>query len=410
MDVVFRMAWRNLWRNRRRTLLTAGAIAFSTVLLLAWVPIQFGAYELMIDYSLRVFPGHAQIQRPGYQDEPQMRKTIPDAESLAGGLRNSGLYTGVSVRAQGFALISSETRSYGGQVVGVQPEFERSTSTIPGLVTQGRFLSSIDASEIVLGSALARNLKVKPGDEITILGAAKDGSVAANILPVVGIFESGSNEIDRFFTLMPLHSFQDTFGMRNEAHVIAVVGRSVDEQPQLLAALRKAVLDRKDVTVLGWEQLMPGLKEGIQVDKVSGFIFLGILVAVVVFSILNTFLMSVLERTREFGLMLALGSRPRRLAGLMMLESLLLTLLGLMVGIIIGSMLVYWAHVAGFGYPGLEEIAKQYNIPISRIYPQLNPFNFLLGPTVVLVATNLASWIPILRLRKLEPVEAMRTI
>lgn len=410
MDVILRMAWRNLWRNRRRTLLTAGAIAFSTTLLLGWVPIQFGAYELMIDYSLRVFPGHAQIQRPGYQDDPQIRKTFTDAEALATQLRDDGRYTGVSVRAQGFALLSSETRSYGAQVVGVQPEHEKSTSTIPGLIKQGRFLSNADADEIVIGSALARNLKVKPGDEITILGAARDGSVAANILPVVGIFESGSNEIDRFFSLMPLHSFQATFGMDNEAHAITIVGRSVDEQPQLLAALRAATRGRSDVVVLGWEELMPGLKEGIQVDKVSGFIFLGILLLVVLFSILNTFLMSVLERTREFGLMLALGSRPRRLAGLMMLESLLLTLLGLVVGIAIGGLLVYWAHVKGFGYPGLEEVAKQYNIPISRIYPQLELFNFLLGPVTVLIATNLAAWIPILRLRKLEPVEAMRTV
>lgn len=411
MGIVFRLAWRNLWRNRRRTWLTAGAIAFSTILLVLWVPIQFGAYEIMIDASLRVFPGHAQIQRPGYQDKPKIRNAIDDAEALARSLRSSNLYTGVATRAQGFALLSSSTRSYGAQVVGVEPKYEGDTSSIPGLVKRGRYLSGIDAQEIVIGAALARNLKIKIGDEVTMLGGGKDGSVAAAILPVVGIFESGSNEIDRFFSEIPLHTFQSVFSMGHSAHIISVVAKTIEEQPQLLASLRKAVKGRDNLVVLGWEQLVPGLKEGIQVDKVSGFIFYGILIAVVIFSILNTFLMSVLERTREFGLMLALGSRPKRIAGLMMLESALLTFLGLIIGVSIGSALVYWVHVVGFSYPGLEDLAKQYNMPgLSRIYPQLNAFNFMLGPVTIFAATNIAAWIPILRIRKLEPVEAMRTI
>lgn len=411
MGIIFHLAWRNLWRNRRRTWLTAGAIAFSTILLTVWVPIQFGMYELMIDASLRVFPGHAQIQRPGYQDKPKIRNAINDAEALAQSLRSSNQYTGVAVRAHGFALLSSGTRSYGGQVIGVEPKYEGNTSSIPGLVKQGRYLSGIDAQEIVIGSTLARNLKLNVGGEVTLLGSGRDGSVAAAILPVVGIFESGSNELDRFFSEIPLHTFQSIFSMGKSAHTIAVVGKTLEEQPQLLAALNSAVANHKDIVVLGWEKLVPGLKEGIQVDKVSGFIFYGILIAILVFSILNTFLMSVLERTREFGLMLALGSRPKRIAGLMMLESALLTLIGLVIGVVIGTALVYWANVDGFTYPGLDELAEQYNLPgLSRIYPQMKIFNFLLGPGIIFVATNLSAWIPILRIRKLEPVEAMRTI
>jgi putative ABC transport system permease protein len=411
VGIIFQFAWRNLWRNRRRTWLTAGAIAFSTILLVLWVPIQFGAYEIMINASLAVFPGHAQIQRPGYQDRPKIRNAIDGAETLAKKLRDSNQYVGVATRAQGFALLSSGTRSYGAQVVGVEPEFEGGTSSIPGLVKKGRYLSGVDAQEMVLGAALARNLRIKVGDEVTIIGGAKDGSVAAAILPVVGIFESGSNELDRFFSEIPLHTFQSVFSMGNSAHAIAIVGKTVEEQDALLASLKQAIEDRNDVVLLGWEQLVPGLKEGIQVDKVSGFIFYGILIAVVVFSILNTFLMSVLERTREFGLMLALGSRPKRIAGLMMLESTLLTLIGLGIGMIIGTALVYWVHIVGFAYPGMEELAEQYNMPgMSRLYPQLDWFNFLLGPGTIFISTNIVAWIPVLRIRKLEPVEAMRTI
>jgi len=411
MGIIFHLAWRNLWRNSRRTWLTAGAIAFSTMLLTGWVPIQFGMYQIMIDASLRVFPGHAQIQRPGYQDKPKIRNAIDNAEALAQTLRNSNQYTGVAVRAQGFALLSSGTRSYGAQVIGVEPEYEGGTSSIPGLVKQGRYLSGINAQEIVIGSTLARNLKLKIGDEVTLLGGGKDGSVAAAILPVVGIFDSGSRDLDRFFSEIPLHTFQDVFSMGKSAHTIAITGKTLEEQPRLLSSLDSAVANQNDLVVLGWEKLVPGLKEGIQVDKVSGFIFYGILVAILVFSILNTFLMSVLERTREFGLMLALGSRPKRIAGLLMLESALLTVIGIAIGVTIGTALVYWANIDGFTYPGLDELAEQYNLPgLSRIYPQMKVFNLLLGPGIILVATNLAAWVPILRIRKLEPVEAMRTI
>lgn len=412
MGIIFRLAWRNLWRNRRRTWLTAGAIALSTILLVGWVPIQFGAYDIMINATLRVFPGHAQIQRPGYLDKQKIRNAIDNAEALAESLRNgSSVYTGVAVRAQSFVLLSSGTRSYGAQVVGVQPKYEGETSSIPGQVKEGRYLSSINAQELVIGSSLARNLKLKVGDEVTMLGGAKDGSVAAAILPVVGIFDSGSRDLDRFFTEIPLHTFQDIFSMGNSAHSITVMGKSVEEQAQLLTALGDATRDRDDVVVLGWEELVPGIKEAIQIDKVSGFIFLGILIAIVVFSILNTFLMSILERTREFGLMLALGSRPKRIAGLLMLESALLTIIGLLIGFVIGTALVYWAHVVGIQYPGAEEMMEQFNLPdMGRIYPQMKAFNFLLGPVAIFLATNLAAWIPILRIRKLEPVEAMRTV
>ena len=397
MGIIFNFAWRNLWRNRR--------------LLVAWVPLQFGVYEIMIDASLSVFPGHAQIQRPGYQEKPKIRNAIDNAEALGSKLRDSNLYTGTSVRAQGFALLSSETRSYGAQVVGVEPKFETTTSTIPGLVKQGHYLSDINAQEIVLGSTLAKNLRVKVGDEVTILGGGKDDSVAAAILPVVGIFESGSNDLDRFISEIPLHTFQNIFSMGDSAHTIVIIGDKVEEQQQLLVALQEAIKGWDDIIVLGWDELVPGLKEGIQIDKVSGFIFQGILMAILIFSILNTFLMSVLERTREFGLMLALGSPPRQIAGLLMLESALLTLIGIVIGISIGSALVYWAHVEGFAYPGMEELAEQYNMQgLSRIYPQLKVMNFLLGPVSIFIATNIVAWIPILRIRKLEPVEAMRTI
>jgi len=276
-------------------------------------------------------------------------------------------------------------------------------------VKEGRFLQANDAFEAVIGTALARNLKVKPGDEVTILGSAKDGSVAATILTVAGIFRSGSNEIDRFFIEIPLGTFQDTFGMGGSAHSIAVIGDDPQNQETMLADLRQAIAD-ENLVVLDWDQLLPGLKEGLEFDRIGDWIFMGILVLIIIFSIFNTFLMSILERTREFGLMLALGARPRRITGVVMLESFLLTLIGTAIGILLGTAFVLWLDDVGFGFEAFEEIMEQYSMPVTRIYPEVNVLNIVSGPLIILVITNLIAWIPLWHIQKLQPVDAMRTV
>lgn len=371
--------------------------------------INYGAYAIIIDFSLRMFPGHAQVQARGYQDRPEMHKAIDQADSLAEQLRQSGLYRGVTVRTQGFALVSSAERSYGASIVGVQPDTEQQVSLIPGLVKEGRFLQANDAFEAVIGSALARNLKVKPGDEITILGSAKDGSVAATILSVAGIFKSGSNEIDRYFVEIPLGTFQDTFGMGKSAHSIAIIGSDPQNQQTMLVELRRSITDG-DLVVLDWDQLMPGLKEGLEFDRIGDWIFMGILLLIIIFSIFNTFMMSILERTREFGLMLALGARPRRITGVVMLESFLLTLIGTVVGTLLGTALVLWLDSVGISFEAFEDVMEQFNMPMTRIYPEVNIVNVISGPLIILVVTNLFAWIPLIHIQKLQPVDAMRTV
>ena len=402
------LAWRNIWRQKRRTWLTVSAIAFGAILIIFMLCINFGAYAIIIDLSLRMFPGHAQVQAHGYQNQPQMYKVIDDARALADRMRASGKYEAVTVRGQGFALLSSAERSYGASIVGVQPDTEKQVSLIPGLVKQGRFLSSDNALEAVIGNALARNLKVKPGDEITLLGAAKDGSVAATILTVAGIFRSGSSEIDRFFVEIPLGTFQDTFGMGASAHSIAVIGNDPQQQAETLAEMQRDAGD--GLAVVGWEQLIPGMKEGLEIDRIGDWIFMGILLLIIIFSIFNTFLMSILERTREFGLMLALGARPRRITGIVMLESFLLTLIGILVGTAGGTAIVLYIDAVGLNFEGLADIFEQYNMPITRIFPEVTFVNVIAGPIIILIITNLFAWIPLLHVRRLQPVDAMRTV
>ena len=204
MTLSLNMAWRNIWRHKRRTWLTATAMIFSNVLLVFMIALQFGSYDMMIDNTLRAFSGHLQVQADGYQDNPRLRTSIAGIGALSDELRRALPQASVAGRAAAFALASSDQRSFGIQLVGVQPQSEPAVSTLPGLVSRGRYLSGANTPEIVIGSVMARNLKVGVGDEITLLGSGRDGSFAAGIVSVAGIFESGSADLDRSMAEVPL--------------------------------------------------------------------------------------------------------------------------------------------------------------------------------------------------------------
>jgi len=411
MDIVVRLAWRNLWRHSRRTWLTASAIAFVTMLMVFLITLQLGSYDLMVDSSLRIFTAQMQVQHKGYLEKPQIRKIIPDAQGLAQRLRQDPALNGVgvAVRAQSFALASSGTRSYGTQVVGVEPEHEPRVSTIPRLIKSGRYLSAPSAQEAVLGNALARNLNIKVGDELTLLGSAMDGSVAATIVPVVGLFESGMRDLDRVLVELPLQNFQDVFGMGQSAHAIALLAPDLKQLPQLKRDVMRLLPPTAELEVLDWERLIPGLKQLIQADWTTGWFTYTALIVVVTFSILNTFIMSVLERTREFGVMLALGATPLRIGSLVFIETALLALIGLAIGVGLGLLVAGYCSIYGFTYPGLKELMGQYGLP-GLIYPKLTATTILLGPAVILAFILVAALYPALRIRRLEAVEAIHAI
>jgi ABC-type lipoprotein release transport system permease subunit len=404
-----RLAWRNLWRHSRRTWLTVMAMVFSNVLLVFMIALQLGSYDMMISNTLRAWSGHVQIQAEGYFDNPKMRNTVPAVADLAGRLRSELPGAAVSARAAAFVLASSEDRSFGIQVNGVQSAWEPSVSSLPGLLRSGRFLDDPAAPEIVVGAVMARNLKVGVGDEITLLGSGLDGSFAAAVVTVVGIFDSGVPDLDRSFALMPLAFFDTTFFMQGAGHSVAIALPGLDEVPAALATAQAAIAQRPALAALDWDELNPGLKQAIQADMSSAWFMYGVLIILVAFSVLNTQLMSVMERTREFGVISALGIRPRRLAGLVMLETVLMALLGLAIGVFLGWLLTLYFHHNGFSYPGMAEAAERFNLP-ERVYPSVTFLSILLGPAVVFGFCALAALYPALRLLRLRPVEAMRAI
>ncbi|MCB9030101.1 MAG: ABC transporter permease [Deltaproteobacteria bacterium] len=404
---MLKLAWRNIWRNSRRTILTVLAIAFATSILQFFVSIQLKSYDAATKSAIALTLGQLQVQKKGYLEKPQIRATIEDPLSLESKIKSLDRVEHTSIRSIGFALISSEKRSYGLQVIGIMPEKEKLVSSVSGLIKKGEYLDSTSTNDCVIGEILAKNLKVDIGDEVTILGQGKDGSLAASVATIRGIFDSGTKDFDRVTMFIPYKTFQDVFSMQNSAHSIVVMGMRLKDLEQIQSKIEELLKNETNLVSLRWDQLMPGLKQSIELDMSAGWIFYLTLVLIVTFSIVNTFLMSVLERSREFGIMLAIGARTPRIMGMVVIESILLTLVGIFLGVLIGSGVITYFSIHGFTVPGAEEIAKLWNLPI-RIYPELTIRVILTAPLMILTTTFIGVMYPVLKILWLKPLEAMR--
>ncbi len=255
MNIVLRLAWRNLWRHSRRTWLTIGAMVFSNMLLVFMISLQFGMYGLMIDNSLKVFAGHMQVQAPGYNDDQKMRQVVPGVADLAESLREELGSDEIAARGSAFGLASSAERSYGIAVYGVEPDYEPLVSNIPGLVAEGRFFDDTNAMEVVIGATLARNLRVTLGDEITLLGSGVDGSFAAAVLTIVGIFDSGVPDLDRNVAEMPLGAFQEVFYMNGAGHQVVLFTDSLRNVETMRQRVEGLLPEDSELVVHDWDVL-----------------------------------------------------------------------------------------------------------------------------------------------------------
>lgn len=404
-----KMGWRNIWRNKRRTLLTIAAVAFACILLVFMLSFQIGTYDTMINASVGIHTGHLQIQAKGYHEKQQIRQMVHHPEKMLAAIQELPAVTARTERGNAFSLVSSAERTYGALVIGIDPLQEAATSTLRKLIRKGRYLKAADTDVALIGQLLAKNLQVNIGDELTVLGQGSDGSVAAAVFTVKGVYSSGMDDFDRSAIHVPLGYFQEVFTLGNNVHEIVVTVQSLADVNGVKQALEQKITDENladDLVVLDWMDLLPGLAQGIAMDLVSGLIIYVILILVVAFSILNTFLMAILERTREFGVMMALGTTPGRLVKMVMLESMLMTLVGIFTGIVLGMVLTWYFQVHGIVLAGSSEMLKQYGIS-GALYPRLTWFSIVTGPLLVFLITVCAALYPALKIKKLKPVDAL---
>lgn len=390
-------------------MLTMGAIAFASLLLVFTLSFQFGSYDTMINSSVKIHTGHVQIQAQGFQEEQNIRQVVDAPSEIAAILDRIPQVDAYTFRGEAFCLVSSRNRTHGSLVIGIDPEKEARVSRIKQLIRAGHYLAGQDDYPALVGEILATNLDVDLEDELTLLGQGRDGSIAAAVVRIKGIFRSGIDTFDRASLYIPLETFKEVYAMGDSVHKAVVIGKSLREVGKIKKSISQALSalhPKQELVVLNWEELMPGLRQGIELDLISGIIFYLFLILVVAFSILNTFLMAIFERTREFGVLMAIGVSPRRLTKLLLIESLSLTVLGISTGIVLGIVVTMFFQSYGIDLGGSSELLSQYGIS-GRMYPKLSTLSIFSGPAAVFVITFLAALYPALKIRRLKPVEAM---
>ena len=400
------IAWRNLWRNRRRTWLTVAGISFAIFLVAVGMAFQQGSYSNMIDNATGLFMGQIQLSAQEYVDDQRLEHTLPNATQLAAALEAKGL--AVAPRVQGFALVSVGERSFGGLTIGVDFAAEQQVVNFFDKVSEGSLPQAADG--VLVGEILARNLGAAVGDELVVLGTGKEGGVAALALNISGLFRSGQSELDRTLLFAPLQTVQEGFFLEDEVHQFVIRARDISALEPAQQAARQAVAEvgvSTPAAVRTWPEFLPELTQSIELDRISARIMYGAILVLVTFSVVNTFLMVVFERTREFGMLLALGMRPSAIISQVLLEALFMWVLGAAIGLGLSLLLVGYFATVGVQMPGMEELAAQYYMS-DRLYPGFSVALFTTAPLILLVGTQLAALLATWRVRRISPVVALR--
>lgn len=408
---LWQMAWRNLWRYPKRTALTTSALAITTFTLVFLLSFQLGVYDTMKQQGLRLMDGLAQIQAPEYQQKPNIRRSFELTDALIQSLTLASkqhpdlLWT---ARAQNFGLLSLEGFNSPGLVLAVNPKTEPQLTHLHQKMVAGRYLQADDANQILLGKALAEQLHAQLGDVVQILSSDRHGSVAADLLEVVGIFDSGIKELDRQLMLMPLSYFQTLFAMPNQVHQVSLVMPKLSQIDAISPQLQQ-LAQQHNLVFLDGRALQPGLYNGIDLDFYNGMVWYVAILMIVVLILLNTLLMSLLEREREFGLMLSIGLSRGQLAKLVAIETQLTLLLGIGLGVMIGMALVQYYTSVGLTIPGTEELYAEYGLS-ATLYPALSWFSVLFAPAVLWGGGVMMGAVMTLRLYRLTPLSGRHTL
>ncbi len=405
MGFYLTLAWRNIWRNRRRSLISIASVVFAVVIAVSMRSMQLGFYARTIDNVVSFETGYLQVHAPGYQEKQTLEQSFGSPDSVAAVVATVPHVTRVAPRLDAFALVSSGAVTDGVRITGIAPGAEAALSGLDKRVAAGRYLAADDPG-ILLGTDLATHLGLAVGDTVAVLGSGYHGLSAAGRYRVTGLVAFPTPELNARLAYLALPAAQELFGAPDRVTALAVM----IDGPRRLDGVRDAVAAALGprYEVVTWETMMPEMVQYIAMDNASGIIMLLLVYVVVGFGVLGTVLMMTVERTREFGVLVALGMRKRVLAALVWLESMILALLGAVAGMALGAPLLLYLrahpiHLTGRGAEALARWGFEPILPFS-----LAPRIFVWQTVTVLAIAAVAVLYPLLRIRRLRVVEAMR--
>ncbi|MDW3647456.1 MAG: FtsX-like permease family protein [Bacteroidia bacterium] len=405
--MLLKLAWRNLWRNKRRTLITTASIFVAVILSTFMRSLQEGSYNEMIKNAVSFYSGYIQIHQNGYWDEQKLDNSFEDIELIKTALSEEQRVTVATPRIESALLISSGEKTHIAQIVGTEPEQEDQLTNLAEKVVEGRYLTSDDRG-LMIAQGIAEKLKVGVGDSLILLGQGYHGVSANEIYPIIGIVKYASPLLNKRIMFLPLKEAQEMF-VAHERLTSYAINVENPKQSESVAQALKAELDSEAYEVMPWTELSPDLIKMIEGDRAGGYLFMAILYVIIGFGIFGTALMMINERQYEFGVMTAIGMKKGKLAQLLTLEMVIMAILGVIAGFVAAIPIITYFQINPITFEG--EAAKAYEaFNIAPIIPTALDMGVIASQAlVVLIITLLISIYPILQLLRLDPIKAMRT-
>ncbi len=400
------LAWRNVWRNQRRTLITVSALTLGVTAIVGIHSYRESMYGRMVSEITAGLVGNLQIHGNGYQAEPTLENVVRDPLTVEATLEKALPGAQPERRVLGWGLAGSGDASSAALVMGVQPEREKE-GTLLNLV-KGKLLPDTPQKLVLVGTVLAEQLDVSPGSELVLVGLAADGSVANDRFTVAGLVDAGTADMNQSAVILHLKDAQDFFGLGDGVHTIIVRLPGADEDLTAPMPALKGALDLKTLEALSWSEILPELKGMMEEKRQKQHIVDFVVFLIVALGVLNTMTMSTFERTREFGVLMSLGTRRRRILGLVLAESAIQGLVGLAAGVLLAFGLMVLLGNVSLGSLG------QVDLMGVRLPSQVHASVHLVGLESAAVTTLFTALVgglwPAIRAARLKPVEATRYV
>lgn len=405
MKEYIKIAWRNLWRNRRRTLITIASVLFALFLALIMRSMQLGTYDYMVESAVKNSTGYLQVQQKGYWAEKSIDNTLLYTDETRDIIAANKNVTLVVPRLESFALASSGLQTKGVGVIGTVADLEDQASGLKNRMAGGEYLSPGEGG-VLLSEGLAAYLKLAVGDTVVLIGQGYHGVTAAAAEPVRGIVKFVQPDMNNQLIYMDLAHAQELYGSPGRLTSVSIMledpGKMHRTSEEVSASLPG------DLAVMTWKELLYELVQYIEGDNISGLFMLGILYMVVGFGILGTVLMMTMERRKEFGIMVAVGMKRHKLSVIIMIESFIIGLIGVVAGIALSLPFIGYFNQNPIHLTGdYAEAVLEYNMePIMPF--ALEPGFFLNQGIVVIVMTLLAVIYPVTVISRLKVVNAIK--
>ena len=402
--MILMLSWKNVWRSKRRSIIIAAAIALGMWGGLFAAGVMQGMAETMVNSSIERQLTHLQIHLPGYREERSIEKMIPNADSVAAFARRlPGVYEATE-RTIVDGMVSSSVTSQGVSIIGVAPDAEAAATSLKKEIVQGTYFDPAKAGTILIGKKLAEKLEVKLRSKIVLTFQSPEGSIMYAAFRVAGVFETTASQYDAGTVYV---SRADIFPLLGKPIVHEIGVRLVSEErtEATVDTLQKVF---PSLEVKGWRDLAPELKITAESTAISMNIFLGIILLALLFGITNTMLMSVMDRIREFGMLMAVGMKRRQIFVLVMTETVLLSLTGGIAGLFVAAGTITYLHRTGIDLTMFSDGLSYYGIS-SMLYPTVPMTTYPLVTAMIFLTALVAAVYPAVKITQLHPVTAMRT-